>query len=345
MNLSALPENAEQEITRYRDQALAWLTAQLPPNRMVEEPVPQRRNLIISYRLDETDPAFPFIRGRAYTYDDALTAIAFTMCDRYREAEDLIFGLSRQLRSNGSLWFGFNLHNTWPSEEDHSDATIRSGASAWAGYAAVFYLQKLKSHDNEFNIDDRINRRILYLAEKVAGHLQSLQITDNSDPRYGLVTGSMGAHVLNDNDGTVETSYSDEQLEWISAEHNIDAWFLFSGLAQLTGENRWETAAVLTAHGLLSMWSTEKDQIIQGIKKDGRRDTVLPLDTASWGSMFLRATGETEKADRTLANALERFSNGRPGEYRPYGAAPVYEKNQSPLNSWVPRILPGRIWI
>ncbi len=325
VHLSAVPADTQEELTSYRDQALAWLEAQIPPNSMLDKAVPQRRNLIISYRVDENDPAYPYVRGRSYTYDDALTAIAFTMCERYREAEDLLFSLSRQLRRDGSLWFGFNLHNNWPSEEDHSEATVRSGASAWAGYAAVFYLQKRRSTDGEVDLSDRINKRILYLAEKVAGHLQSLQIIDRNDPRFGLVTGGMGAHILKDNGGTVETSYSDAPLEWVSAEHNIDAWFLFSGLADLTGEERWRTAASLTYQGLLNMWDSEKSQIIQGIKKEGKRDTVLPLDTASWGSMFLRAAGETEKADTTLNTGVERFSNKQPGQYRPYADDPVYE--------------------
>ena len=330
MELSALPESSvlsagtREKLLDYREQALSWLSSQTVPNDMVAEPVPQRRNLIVSYRLDPADPVYPYLRGRSYIYDDALAIIAFTMADRFKEAEDILFALSRQIRSDGSLWFGLNLHNNWPGEDSHEEATIRSGASAWAGYSAVFYLKKQIALTPGFSLTDRIPRRFLSFAEKTAEHLQSLQITEPGDPRYGLVTGGIGSHILSSNEGTVEVSYSDERLNWVSAEHNIDAYFLFSGLWELTGDPKWKTSAEMTTRGLLSMWDSGKNQIIQGIKQDGRRDTVLPLDTSSWGSMFLRAAGELEKAEQTLTEGTIRFANGPDGEYRPYAGDPLY---------------------
>jgi len=76
--------------------------------------------------------------------------------------------------------------------------------------------------------------------------------------------------------------------------------------------------------GLLKMWDDDRRQLIQGIKESGRRDTVLPLDTASWGSILLRQAGELEKADRTLTAGLERFQIGESGLFRPYAEDPLY---------------------
>ncbi|MCF7928733.1 MAG: hypothetical protein K9L68_07265 [Spirochaetales bacterium] len=321
----AVNEQTISDLESIRDQAVQWLLEQKTPNRIVEAPLPWRRNLVISYRIPESDPAARYLTGRAYIYDSALAAIAFTMTERYQEAEDVLFALSRQLRPDGSLWFGVNLDNDWPSEEGHQGATVRSGASAWAGYAAVYYIKKRKAEDPDFTTGDRISRRILFFAEKTARHLLSLQITDPDDPRYGLVTGGMGTYTLRVNEeGEVVSDYADTQIGWASTEHNIDVYFLFRDLAEITGGGRYRNGAQMVAEGLLSLWNKEHNQLIQGIKKDGRRDTVLPLDTSSWGSMFLRSAGYTEKAEAALEAGIDRFRVGKSGRYRPYADDPVY---------------------
>lgn len=304
--------------------AVEWLLGQKVPNETVEDPVPWRRNLVISYDIPQEDPAYPYLMGRSYIYDAALAAIAFAMTDRYREAEDVLLAIGRQVRADGSMWFGVNLHNEWPSEEGHGGATIRSGASAWAGYAATFYLRKRALETPAFHRQDRIGQRILLAAEKIARHLLSLQITSRDDPRYGLVTGGMGTYELKAGADEVSSAYTDQPIGWVSAEHNIDAYFLFRDLALLTGGQRYARGAEMIVEGLLRMWDPEQHQLIQGIKEDGRRDTVLPLDTASWGSILLRQAGELEKADRTVTAGLERFQIGESGLFRPYAADPVY---------------------
>ena len=77
-------------------------------------------------------------------------------------------------------------------------------------------------------------------------------------------------------------------------------------------------AADLTARRLIRLWDDEHRQLIQGIQEDGRRDTQLPLDTSSWGSMMLRAAGYTEQADQTLTAGLSRFQIEESGRFRPY---------------------------
>ena len=313
------------ELEGYRDRTVGWLLEQKAPNAIVPEPLPWRRNLVISYRIPENDPAAPYLEGRAYIYDSALAAIAFTMTDRYREAEDVLFALSRQLRDDGSLWFGVNLHNDWPSEEGHGGATVRSGASAWAGYAATYYLRKRLAEDPGFDMTDRINGRILFFAEKTAGHLLALQITDSGDPRYGMVTGGMGTYTLEaDESGEVVSIYGDTQIGWVSTEHNIDAYFLFKDLAELTGDERYRRGFRMVEEGLLTLWDGDRSQLIQGIKKDGRRDTVLPLDTSSWGSMFFRAAGHTGLAHTALDVTVDRFRVDSTGRYRPYAGDELY---------------------
>ncbi|MFW6209328.1 MAG: hypothetical protein ACOC7X_11540 [Spirochaetota bacterium] len=86
--------------------AIEWLLGQKVPNETVADPVPRRRNLVISYEIPEDVPTYPYLMGRSNIYDSALAAIAFAMTDRYREAEDVLLALGRQVRADGSMWFG-----------------------------------------------------------------------------------------------------------------------------------------------------------------------------------------------------------------------------------------------
>lgn len=301
----------------YSESAVEWLLGRKVPNGTVADPILSRRNLVISYEIPEEDPAYLYLMGRAYVYDSALAAIAFAMTDRNRKAEEVLLALSRQLRPDGSVWFGVNVHDEWPSEEDYTGATVRSGASAWAGYAATFYLRKKALGMPDFHREDRTGRRILFFAEKVASHLLSLQVNDAGNPRYGLVTGGMRCEPGAAGDGTAAPVYSDEKIEWVSTEHNIDAYFLFRDLWLLTGDEIYSRAADLISRRLITLWDDEHRQLIQGIQEDGRRDTQLPLDTSSWGSIMLRAAGYTEQADQTLTAGLSRFQIEESGRFRP----------------------------
>lgn len=320
------PDAPRASLLRSREEAaVEWLIRRKVPNDTVESPVALRRNLVISYELPEDDPARAYQGGRAYLYDSALAAVAFAMTDRYDEAEEVLLALSRQPRADGSLWFGVNTHNEWPGEEDSSGATIRSGASAWAAYAAVFYLRKRELEASGFSGQDRVGRTLLAFAEKTARHLLSLQVSDAGDGRRGLVTGGRGTYELEARaDGSVESVYLDEELGWASAEHNIDAYFLFRDLAILTGDDEYGRAAQAVLEGVLTLWDKKSGQMIQGIKETGKRDTVLPLDTASWGSILLRQAGQTRKADASLESAMRRFRIGDTWHFRPYADDPVY---------------------
>jgi hypothetical protein len=329
----SLNPGTEKQLHETKEASVQWLLQQKVPNGTLASPVPQRRNLLISYDIPEGDPAYPYLMGRAYVYDSALAAIVFAMTGRNREAEEVLLALSRQLRPDGSMWFGVNLQNEWPNEEGHGEATVRSGASAWAGYAATFYLRKKLQESSPdtppFHTEDRIGRQILSFAEKTGRHLISLQITDREDHRYGLITGGQGTYNLKaENNGSVNSKYIDEQIGWASTEHNIDAYFLFRDLALLTGGKRYLRGAEMIAEGLISLWDEEHRQLIQGIKVGGLRDTVLPLDTASWGSIFLRQAGYPDKALAALSAGVERFQLDRIGHYRPYAADPVFPDPQ-----------------
>ncbi|HYW85841.1 MAG TPA: hypothetical protein VFB30_21490, partial [Spirochaetia bacterium] len=65
-------DTAEKEAAR-------WLLGQMVPDDVVPVPDPGRRRLLLSYRVPKVDPAYHYIYGRSFIYDDALGAIALTM--------------------------------------------------------------------------------------------------------------------------------------------------------------------------------------------------------------------------------------------------------------------------
>src|SRR5438309_6578811 len=83
-----------------------WLLGQIIPNRLVPDPDPTRRRLVISY--DPAPAEFPRRFHRPATYDDAVAALALlTIGDPDRTAATL-HALAPLLRPDGRLWFAYN---------------------------------------------------------------------------------------------------------------------------------------------------------------------------------------------------------------------------------------------
>jgi hypothetical protein len=324
---SVAQSEVDTEVQQYASDAVDWLTAQQVPNSIDSNPYPTRRHLPIGYQIPQNDPVFPYIGRRAYTYDAAISAIALTAAGEYDRAEDLLLALRRLSGEDGRLWFAYNTDNAWPNDEDSAGAVVRTGTVAWAGYAATFYL-RMTADEPVTPTDRRLRERILELAERTARYVSERQVLDSKDPRYGMATGGRGSYELElTEDGSVREVYDAERIRWASAEHNIDAFFLFRDLYHLTGEKHYARAAEHVAEGLESLWSEDAGQLIRGIHRDLERDEVLPLDTASWGSMFFAAAGNPDRAREMLSTAESRFRVSRDGTlgYMPYGDSSVYE--------------------
>ncbi|MFQ5926725.1 MAG: hypothetical protein ACE5MH_04750 [Terriglobia bacterium] len=306
----------------------AWLRGQITPNRVVPEPHPARRRLLVSY--DIAPEEFPQGFHRSATYDNALAALAFLISGETDAAAFTLHALARQVRPDGSLWFGYNTTNSWPDERYHESAIVRAGAVGWVGYAFTFYL----THAPACVAADRgcARERVFFqeTAERLANYLLSLQVDDPADSRHGLLRLGYATIELAyraETDEVVEI-YLDEPALGISAENNISAWFFFRQLGQLTGEARWSDTAERIRHGLLrGAWNETLGQFNRGFHSWGAPDPVKALDCASWGVLFLLAAGEPEQARRAL-EAIEAYYPARDGDavgYGPYFDHPVFK--------------------
>src|SRR2546430_1637169 len=304
-----------------------WLLGQIIPNRLVPDPDPSRRRLVISYDLAPAE--FPRRFHRSATYDDALAALVFLTTGEGDKAAFTLHALARLVRPDGSLWFGYNTANDWPGETDHESALVRAGAVAWVGYAFTFFLTHAPGCAGDRGGE---GERTIFLqaAPGLAGYLLSLAVNAPRDPRDGLLR--MGQGILQlayhaTSDEVVEL-YRDEPMLAVSTENNISAWFFLRRLAGLTREPRWADAAERIRRGLLQRaWNDSVGQFNQGFAPPGDPDRNKALDCASWGALFLLAAGDTSRAQRALA-AIDRYYASKHGDasgHRPYREQPGYE--------------------
>ena len=334
----AAPPFSDDSLNNFYEDSLKWLKNQIVPNDTVENPVPDRRKMILSYEIEKDNPAYSYLAKRTFTYDNAVAAVAFTMAGKYREAESILNTLSRLVREDGSLWFSYNTHNSWPDEGDHEGAVIRSGALAWAGYSMSHYVSVRNLEDSGFYKNDVVGKRYSEAAEKIAEYLLSMQISEKSDIRFGLITGGKGTYEIeySEDKKKIEEIYNYDPVGWVSVEHNIDVYFLLKSLYLVTGKKYYfNKAGQLKKSILKTFWDVKEGQFIRGVKEDGKKDNALPLDGASWGALFLEsigAEGKTKTVLRTMDRNFISSDNNYKG-YSPYYNEKVYENRT--LNSHI----------
>ncbi len=315
------------ELSHKRDLALSWILGQLVPNGVVRKPSGERRNLILSYRSDPSSPDYKYVFSKSALYDNALAAIALTISGHEARAADILSTVERISDENGDLFFSFNTHNSWPNAKDFDGAVVRTGASAWAGYAACFHLAYRLMKDPNLFTTDRGALQILKFAETTANALMKRQVTAEGDIRKGLVTGGKGSYTLRVKDGKVTEEFVNGEVTWCSVEHNIDVYFFLTALGRVSGDAKWtQKADEVKAALISSCWNPRLKQFNRGINIL-QADRSEALDCASWGSAALLSFGETEKAAAALKSMVKFKSrdSGRWG-FKPYSSGTVYEE-------------------
>jgi len=345
-NLLAEERMIKKKFETYQVSAIQWLLHQLVPNDIVPIPAPHRRKLILSYRIPPGHPVFRFLSGRSYIYDNALAVIAFTMTKHYQQAESILLALNRLTTKEGTLWFGYNTQNSWPSQKDHEGATQRTGATAWVGYSIVYYLQKRLEENENFLLEDSLAKKFLQFSEKIANFLIRKQILDKNDLRYGLITGGFATYnlKLSSDSKSITEEYIGNPVKWVSSEHNIDAYFFLRDLGRITNKSIYKISSTLIRTELLRIWDPNSGQFFRGIKESQTIDRYLPLDAASWGAIFLMAIGDHQKAKISLAATGQFYSSSGKSlkGYAPYFKESVYENAQ--INNHYYQQTPNMTW-
>jgi len=320
---------ANTEWSPYKEKAIAWLKSQAVPNHIVGEPAQDRRNLLVSYRVPEDSQDYRYVFSKASIYDNALGIIAFSMAGEFSLAERIIEAASRVLSPDGDLWFTFNTHNSWPNKHDHTGAIVRSGASAWLGYAITYYLNTRLIENSKLFQENNEAVNFLKIAQSIADRILVRQVSNEKDPRYGFFTGGEGSYSYrwNEDINGVEEYFSPGSIQWASIEHNIDIYFFIRDLARLTGKKKYESAADLLKQSILgNAWNDEIKQLNRGQRLQGA-DTARALDCASWGAMFLQTVEENEKAEASLQSISNySVSQGKNQGFKPYTDLLLFEE-------------------
>ena len=235
-------------------------------------------SLLRSYDSDNL-----YIKDAAYTYDNALAAMAFLSEDRADAAARILDGFVyaaahdrykpdriRNAYVCGPVGddHGISLPGWWDEEtnswlEDRYQTGSNTGNTA---YAALALLQYDRLYGNE-----RYRETARILMDRI--------LNENTDGWYGFTAGY---------DGWPEAGAVYE-LSFKSTEHNIDAYAAFSRLYELTGEQKYADAAGSALRFIDEMYDPAEKCFDTGTGEDGITHSkgVIPLDTIVWSRLAL----------------------------------------------------------
>ena len=234
--------------------------------------------LLRSYDTDDI-----YIKEAAYTYDNALAAMAFLSEGRADAAARILDGFTYAVEHDryqpdrirnayvcGPVGpeNGISLPGWWDAEtnswlEDRYQTGSNTGNTA---YAALALLQYDRLYGNE-----RYRETARILMDRI--------LAENTDGWYGFTAGY---------DGWPEAGAVYE-LSYKSTEHNIDAYAVFSRLYELTGEGKYADAAGSALRFIDEMYDPKEKWFDAGTGEDGITHSkgVIALDTIVWSRLAL----------------------------------------------------------
>ena len=241
------------------------------------------------YMLRSYDTDNLYIRNAAFSYDNALAAMAFLSEGEKEEAEQILDafvyavendryrpGRVRNAYAAGDIraFPGWNDAARLPGWYDREkgewyEDRYQTGSNVGnTSYVALALLQYDALYKNEKYVD-------------TAAALMDWVIENCSDGGDGFTGGYDGWP-----EGGSETTYA---FTYKSIEHNIDAFAAFNRLFDRTGEERWRDAAESAFALITSMYDKEKSLFYTGTQDDGvtpSRDNTV-LDAQVWACLAL----------------------------------------------------------
>lgn len=216
-----------------------------------------------------------------------------------------------QLQPEGSLSFSYDIYNGLPDQ-----VYIRTGSLAWVAYAYAVYMEATADPAPALGL------------QKMLSFLLTLESAD-ADLRLGLLKGGYGRYL------DPGYHYEPGLREWVSTEHNIDAYYAFKRAARVlpTAAAELSKRGAISSSQAVSLAATAatvnskadnvKAQILanlylapgadpghfaQGVNENGTLDTAVALDSAgTWAAMFCRDSGDDTKAAECLKFVYQKL--------------------------------------
>ncbi|MBQ3329644.1 MAG: hypothetical protein IJG87_00530 [Ruminococcus sp.] len=270
--------------------------------------------MLRSYDTDQKE-----LELTAYTYDNALTAMAFISEGRQTDAQDLLDAFvyvvgndryqSGRIRnayaSDMVMWTADNgkksvkLPGWYNGSEWCEDAQQVGSGTGNTSYAALALLQ----YDNAYGTDKYLD---------TAKALMDWVIADCSDDHSGFTAGV---------NGWPEEEGRAQILTYKSTEHNIDAYAAFRQLYEVTGDEKYQQAADSALAFIKSMYNPEGGYFYTGTGDDGvtPNTEAVVLDTQVWSAL---AMGDAYKPYEKALDLVDQMKT-------PEGAYPFCKENQN----------------
>lgn len=246
-----------------------------------------------SYLIPTNDPSYDkdgssakgkygyMLNSRSWIYDVGLVLLVFTTSGDYDLCKEIMDRIKYEQNPNGSFNFSYDNY-IGPLFEGY----VRTGSVGWLVWGMTYYT---------ITTGDKAYLRTI----KTAGEwLLSKIITDESDDRYGLLTGGYGSY-----DDNYE--YQPTEIEWCSTEHQVSSLQALNGLFKLTGDVRYKNAANNVHYRLLKrLYDKKSYRFYQGMTKNGV-DNAWALDCVTWAGLSTLTDSNFNKFARNIINVTQ----------------------------------------
>lgn len=224
------------------------------------------------------------LNSRTWAYDVGLALLVFTTSKDYDICTEMLDRMKYEQNDDGSFNFSYDIYIG-----QLFDGYVRTGAMGWLVWGVCYYT--LESGDRSY----------VSMIKKAGDWMISKQVTDTSDPRYGLMTGGYGAYNMDD------YSYSDTEIEWCSVEHQCSGLQALEGCALVLKNKKYKEAAELVRDQLfLKCYDKENGRFYQGIN-GGNPDKAWALDCTTWAGSLIFSVVHTDTAKECIATAKEVY--------------------------------------
>ncbi len=220
------------------------------------------------------------LNSRTWAYDVGLALLVFTTSGDYDICREMLKRMKYEQNDDGSFNFSYDIYIG-----QLFDGYVRTGAMGWLVWGACYYT--LESGDRDF----------AKMIKKSGDWLVSKQVTDSSDPRYGLMTGGYGSYNMDD------YSYAGEEIEWCSVEHQCSALQALEGCSLVLKNKKYKAAAELVRDRLfLKCYDRENGRFFQGVN-GGVPDKAWALDCTTWAGTLIFSVVHSSTAKACLKTA------------------------------------------
>lgn len=266
------------------------------------DPCDCERACLPSYDVPPGHAQHGRLHRRSFVYDDALGVFHALGRGDTDTASSLGNTLVALCMPDDTVGFSFEA----ASPSFYNAGYVRAGSVAWTAYA----LARLAGERGEpyLEASTRLARGLWGGVHETPG-----------DARRGLVPAGRGRWGPGH-----RAFFPDYVADYCVTEHQIDTYFLFRELARVTGRRAWAGRAERLGDSMMKrLWIEPEGRFCVGASARGPNEE-LGLDAAgAWGTLFLIARGDVDRAQRCLRFTRDRFRTRVRGidGFAPYAGA------------------------